>query len=333
MGDRLSTDARVGLFERMALMRRFEEEIIHAAAAHKDIGRNHLYIGHEATGAAVLAALRPGDLTHTTHRNHGHLIGRGADPGKALAEIMGRAGGLNGGRGGTWHLCDASVGFQCTSAMVGGSIGLAIGGGYAKKELADGGVSVAFFGDGVLDEGISYEAFNFASRYDLPVLFVCENNSQEGAHETSRLAASALADVPRALGIDIETVNGHDADAVHGVVTDALARVREGRPVFLESHLERWPGSHQAKPEFVTGITDIEMAFDSTLITGKHADWIDRCDPVLLYARTLVDDGAATAEQLRAVDGDVGARIKEARAWAEASPYPDPASALTGVYA
>src|SRR5690606_28858952 len=133
------------------------------------------------------------------------------------------------------HLCDRKAGIQSTSAMVGGSIGLSIGGGYALRELGTGNVSVAFFGDGVLDEGISYEALNFASRYDLPVLFVCENNSKEGAHETSRLAASALTDVPRALRIDVEVVDGHDADAVFEVASRALERVREGRPVFLES--------------------------------------------------------------------------------------------------
>src|ERR1700761_7037602 len=106
MGEVLRGEEGVALLERMLRMRRFEELVIHMAAKHKDIGRNHLYIGHEATGAAAMAVLEPGDLAYTTHRNHGHLIGRGIDPGKALAEIMGRAGGLNSGRGGTWHICD-----------------------------------------------------------------------------------------------------------------------------------------------------------------------------------------------------------------------------------
>jgi TPP-dependent pyruvate/acetoin dehydrogenase alpha subunit len=97
MADEISSERRVQLFERMVLMRRFEEMVIHVSADNTDIGRNHLYIGHEATGAAVMATLKAGDLTHTTHRNHGHLIARGADPGKALAEIMGREGGLNHG--------------------------------------------------------------------------------------------------------------------------------------------------------------------------------------------------------------------------------------------
>lgn len=330
---KLSRDERLALFERMLLMRRFEEMIIHCAADHKDIGRNHLYIGHEATGAGVIAALKPGDLVHTTHRNHGHLIARGADPGKALAEIMGREGGLNRGRGGTWHLCDRKAGIQSTSAMVGGSIGLSIGGGYALRELGTDNVSVAFFGDGVLDEGISYEALNFASRYDLPVLFVCENNSQEGAHETSRLSASELADIPRALRIECKGVNGHDADAVFDMASEALETARKGRPVFLEAQIERWPGSHQAKPAFATGVTDIAHAWDEAGIAGEHADWVRTADPVLRYARALMKDGILDRDGVLAADRKVDERMQTARDYAEASPYPDPEDALSGAFA
>lgn len=333
MAQQPNHDQRVDLLERMLLMRRFEEMIIHAAANHKDIGRNHLYIGHEATGAGVIGLLKPGDLTHTTHRNHGHLIARGADPGKALAEIMGRTGGLNGGHGGTWHLCDKAAGFQSTSAMVGGSIGLSIGGGYAVRELGTDNISVAFFGDGVLDEGISYEALNFASQYDLPVLFVCENNSKEGAHETSRLAAQRLSDVPRALGIEIETVDGGDIEAVRSIAAEAIARVRKGRPIFLEARIERWPGSHQTKPEFVTGVTDVTMAWDETKISGPHADWIRDHDPIRRYVKKLVKGKALSRDEALTIDARVNERMAAARAYAEASPYPDPESALLGAFA
>lgn len=333
MPEDLAIDSRVQLFERMLLMRRFEEMVIHVAKDNADIGRNHLYIGHEATGAAVASRLEPGDLSYSTHRNHGHLIARGANPGKALAEIMGREGGLNHGRGGTWHLCDPAAGFQSTSAMVGGSIGLATGGGYAMKELGTQGVSVAFFGDGVLDEGISYEALNFASRYDLPVLFVCENNEKEGAHETSRLAARRLVDIPRALGIDVETVDGQDPDAVASLTGEILTRVRAGRPVFLEAQIERWPGSHQAKPEFVTGVTDIRHAWDAGAITGEHADWIRDADPVLQFLGRLLGEGVLDQEGAAAIDARVNEEMTAARAYAEASPYPDPADAATMVFA
>ncbi len=129
------------------------------------------------------------------------MIARGVDPGKALAEILGRAGGLCGGKGGTWHMTDPSLGFQSTSAMVGGSIGLSVGGGFALKHKKTNNVAVALFGDGALDEGIAYEALNIASLYALPVLFLCENNSKEGEAQTSRLATKELVAVPKALKI------------------------------------------------------------------------------------------------------------------------------------
>jgi TPP-dependent pyruvate/acetoin dehydrogenase alpha subunit len=334
MVESLSRDKKLAVFERMLLMRRFEEMVIHMAAAHKYIGRNHLYIGHEATGAAALGLLQPGDLTYTTHRNHGHLIARGADPGKALAEIMGREGGLNGGRGGTWHLCDTSVGFQSTSAMVGGSIGLAIGGGTALKAQGNGKVAVALFGDGSLDEGIGYEALNYASVFELPVLFLCENNSKAGQRPSSMLAAKALADVPKALCIPCEKVDGADAEAVLACVSDALARIRrESKPVFVEATLERWPGSHQLKPEFTTGITDVSQAWDESKIAGPYADWISRFDPIRRYGRTLLDAKVATKEDLLGIDGRVDRQIQGARKYAEASPFPKPESAVTGVFA
>lgn len=334
MVEALNKETRLALFERMLLMRRFEEMVIHMAAKHKYIGRNHLYIGHEATGAAALGLLQQGDLSYTTHRNHGHLIARGADPGKALAEIMGRAGGLNGGRGGTWHLCDASIGFPATSAMVGGSIGLSIGGGYALKHQGKGRVSVALFGDGTLDEGISYEALNFASVFELPVLFLCENNSKVGQRPSSMLAAKALRDVPRALNMACEIVDGADAEAVRAVVADALARIRkDGKPVFVEATLERWPGSHQLKPEFTTGITEVSQAWDDGKIAGEHADWIGKADPIRRYGRSLLDSKAASRDDLLAIDARVTQQMQAARDYAEASPFPKPESALTGAVA
>jgi TPP-dependent pyruvate/acetoin dehydrogenase alpha subunit len=327
-------DEAAALLERMLTMRRFEELVIHMAGKHKDIGRNHLYIGHEAVGAAAMMALEPGDLAYTTHRNHGHLIGRGIDPGKALAEIMGRAGGLNGGRGGTWHIADKAKGFHSTSAMVGGSIGLAIGGGLACKQQKRSRVSVALFGDGVLDEGISYEALNFASLYQLPVLFLCENNAKTGQRPSSMLAANHLTDVPQALRIAGLVVDGADAEAVHGAVHDALERIRrDGVPLFIEAKLERWPGSHQLKPEFTTGITDVAMAWQPERITGAYAVWIRKHDPILRYAASLIERGQLTRDSVLAIDARVTARMQEAQAFAESSPYPDAADAASGVFA
>jgi acetoin:2,6-dichlorophenolindophenol oxidoreductase subunit alpha len=330
----IDPETRVALFERMLLMRRFEEEVIAAAAAHKYIGRNHLYIGHEATGAGAMAALRPGDFAHTTHRNHGHLIARGADPGKALAEIMGRDGGYNRGRGGTWHICSREAGFLSTSAMVGGSIGLAVGAGLAAQRAGQGTISVALFGDGTLDEGISYEALNFASVFSLPVLFMCENNSKTGQRPSSMLAAQSLLDIPHALRIESVLVDGADVEAVYRVATWAVDRIRQsGAPVFVEAKLERWPGSHQLKPELTTGRTDVRMAVDASKIAGDHADWIRHQDPVLRHLTTLTKDKVLRKVDALAIDRRVAEQMKAARTYAETSPFPLPDSAPLGVFA
>jgi acetoin:2,6-dichlorophenolindophenol oxidoreductase subunit alpha len=316
---------------RMLMMRRFEEMVITLARAHK-LGRQHLAIGNEALGAAALMQLADGDLIYTTHRNHGHMIARGVDPGKALAEILGRAGGLNGGKGGTWHMTDPARGFQSTSAMVGGSIGLSVGGGFALKHQNKPNVAVALFGDGALDEGIAYEALNIASLYALPVLFLCENNSKEGEAQTSRLATQELIAVPRALKIPCASVDGGDAEAAEQAAAAALAHVRGGHgPYFLEAQLVRWPGSHQIVHEFTTGVTDVTAAWDNAKASNEHAEW-QRTDPILRSARTLIARGVLSREDVIALDNEANAVMATARAFAEASPYPKPEAALAGVF-
>ncbi len=328
----MTRDKSVALLARMLLMRRFEEMVITVSAAHK-LGRQHLAIGHEAVGAPALAQLKAGDLTYSTHRNHGHMIARGVDPAKALAEIMGRAGGLCGGKGGTWHMTDPKVGFQSTSAMVGGSIGLSIGGAFALKHQAKGNIAVALFGDGVLDEGISYEAMNMASLFKLPVLFLCENNSKEGERQTSQLAAKELIDVPKALGIESEHVDGGNPEAVDAAAAHAIARIRErGTPFFLEARLTRWPGSHQITHEFLTGVTDLAMAWDESAVPAEHLTWV-RADPILAYVRVLTGRNDLTRDEALALDRKASEAMAAARAYAEASPFPAPETAVAGVFA
>lgn len=319
------------MLARMLLMRRFEEMVITLARAHK-LGRQHLAIGNEAIGAAALMQLDDGDLIYTTHRNHGHMIARGVDPGKALAEILGRADGLCGGKGGTWHMTDASLGFQSTSAMVGGSIGLSVGGGFAIKHQKKPNVAVALFGDGALDEGIAYEALNIASLYQLPVLFLCENNSKEGEAQTSRLATKELTAVPKALKIPCASVDGGDVEAADTAAADALAHVRGGNgPYFLEAQLVRWPGSHQIVHEFTTGVTDVTAAWDSAKASNAHAEW-QRTDPILRAARTFIARGTLSRDDVVAVDNDATVIMAKARAYAEASPFPKSEEALAGAF-
>lgn len=324
----------------MLRMRRFEETVFRLASEKRFAGHFHLYIGQEATGAAVMSALEPRDRIATTHRNHGHIIARGADPAAALAEILGRVDGLNGGRAGTLHLCDPSLGFISTSAVVGGCISLAVGAGYACKQSGEGAVSTAFFGDGALEEGVSYEAMNVASLFRLPVVFICENNSLDawgvarGGFPTLVHAGSDLLQVPRSLGIEAVRVTGSNSEAVRAAAIDAVAKCREGRgPVFIEAVTKRWPGSNPLWPELVTGITDIRMATGEAPIGGEHADWYLHHDPVLLLAHALAAQGADAVARVHRDDDEIQDELKAAAARAIASPYPDAQTALSHVFA
>jgi len=157
MPQSLPDDLNWHLIETMLTIRRFEEAVLRMSTEGQFRGHYHLYIGQEATGAAVMSVLEPRDRLTTTHRNHGHVLARGSDPGRAMAEILGRATGLNGGRGGTIHLSDPDLGFISTSGIVGGCISLGVGAGYACKRKRDASVAAAFFGDGALEEGVSFE--------------------------------------------------------------------------------------------------------------------------------------------------------------------------------
>jgi pyruvate dehydrogenase E1 component alpha subunit len=325
----------------MLEIRRFEEALVEMSNEKLFKSHYHLYIGQEATAAAVVELLREDDRLVSTHRNHGHILARGADAGRAFAEILGRATGLNGGRGGTLHLCDPEHGFLATSSVVGGCIGLAIGGAYALQRRGQGAVSVPFFGDGSLEEGISFEAFNIAALWKLPVLFVCENNgagatgSAQGGFPASVIAATKLTAIPESVSVPAVTVDGRDVEAVYAAAATGLARARAGvGPYFIEAVTERWAGSKPMWPELSTGITDIRMASDDSLIpAGPNADWYRHQDPILLFARKLLASRAMSAEEIAALDRDVTARMNKARAFAVDSPMPEGATALDRVFA
>jgi pyruvate dehydrogenase E1 component alpha subunit len=327
--------------ETMLLMRRFEEAVGGLGARGAFPGHYHLYIGQEATGAAAMSVLGPGDRIATTHRNHGHILARGADPAAALAEILGREGGLNRGRGGTIHLCAPDLGFVSTSGIVGSVVGLAAGAAFACRNRGDGAIAAAFFGDGALEEGIPFEAMNIAALWKLPLLLICENNSADawgmakGGYPALVHAANDLRAIPGALGIPAIRVEGIDPFAIRDAVETAAARCRAGEgPVFVEAMTRRWAGSAPLWPELATGITDLGMATGAVPIPeGPHRDWHAANDPVLRLARELVAAGGDAPARLAALDNAVRTRIAAAERAALASPLPDPATACDHVFA
>src|ERR1035437_3620869 len=229
----------LSIFDRMLMIRHFEEAVIALYKQGQFVSHYHIYIGQEATGGAVLEALGEKDLICTTHRNHGHIIGRGCDPNRAMAEILGRATGFNGGRSGTLHISEPARGFLPPSAIVGGCAGLAPGGGYGIKVKREPYVAVGFFGDGALEEGLVIESFNIAALWKLPVVYVCENNSagamgpQQGGYPTARTATDSFTRLPAAYGIHCVKVDGTDIVAVYEAATEATRRCRSGQgPAF-----------------------------------------------------------------------------------------------------
>jgi pyruvate dehydrogenase E1 component alpha subunit len=323
----------------MLRIRRFEEALITLATEH-DIGHFHVYVGQEATGVPALARLEDGDVTYTTHRNHGHLIARGVDPAAMLAEILGKATGTNRGKGGTLHLASAAHGFPTTSSSVGGPLPIAVGSAFAFQALGRDRVSVCLFGDGALEEGAWHESANIAAMRKVPVIFLCENNSLEALgqkaneYPSSTLAAVELTDLVRPFGIPFEVLDGTDAGAVDAAMARAVERARSGGgPTFLETRTVRWPGNRPLWPQLLTGQTDVAMAWDPTRIPDEYRVWHERQDGVLRYVRDLLQGDLATPEQVLAIDDEATIEMVRAVAFALDSPYPRPEEAFDHVFA
>lgn len=323
----------------MLRIRRFEEALIKLAQEH-DIGHYHVYVGQEATGVPALALMEEGDVAYTTHRNHGHLIARGVDPAAMAAEILGKATGTNKGKGGTLHLASKAHGFPTTSSSVGGPLPISVGSAFAFKELGLDRVSISIFGDGALEEGAWHEAINIAAMRQVPVIFLCENNSLEALgqkaneYPSSTLAARQLVDLVSPFGVPTLPVDGTDTQAVHEAMAEAVVRARGGGgPTFIEARTVRWPGNRPLWPQLLTGETLIEYAWDAASIGGEYAKWWGEQDGVLIFLRELLAAGAIGREEATSIDADARSEMARAITFALESPYPDPAEALEDVYA
>lgn len=324
---------------RMFVIRHFEENLVALHDQGVFGGHYHLYVGQEGTGVPAIACLGADDYLFTTHRNHGHILARGGDPKKLFAEILGRAEGYNKGKGGSFHSVAPSLGLLQTSGVVAGIIPLSTGTAYASKALKNGRITLCLFGDGALEEGAAPEAFNLASLNRLPVLFLCENNGKYGAGraqaaaQSTSMAAYPLTDIPKAYKIPAEQIDGIDAGLVHGVVTEAVDKIRRGEgPQFIEAQTVRYPGSESNWPT-VPHTTDAALAWDVSKVPEKFREWYSSCDPLLVFIRELVEANQANKEDLAAIEKKVKAEIAEAVKFATASPYPKLAEAATEAFA
>ncbi|WP_292135645.1 thiamine pyrophosphate-dependent enzyme [Mesorhizobium sp.] len=312
------------LFERIVLLRRFESIAQIACRKGETPGFLHLYIGEEATGVGVCAHLRPTDWVTSTHRGHGHALAKGADPGRVMAELFGKADGICGGRGGTMHLYDRSVGLFGTNGIVAAGIGHAVGIGMSARQQGRDDIGVAFFGDGAANHGGFHEALNFAAVQRAPAVFICENNLYATATPLKSVTLNPeIASKAASYGMPGVAVDGNDVFAVWLAMKEATERARAGKgPTLIEAKTYRTVGHHEGDPVIGTYRTQEEL--DA---------WIKR-DPIDMFRRKLIEDyGIADAEALAAIEARIETVVEQALTFARNSPEPDPATVRLHVFA
>lgn len=315
-----STEERLGLFRRMLLIRRFEEKAARLRAKGLIPGFLHPCIGQEAVAVGVCDQLIDGDALTSTHRGHGHMIGRGADPKKMYAELYARTTGYNRGKGGSLHMMDAERGFLGANGIVGGGIPLATGAALQMLRAKTGGVAVSFFGDGATNEGTFHESLNIASLWKLPILYVCENNLYgEFTRQDKHQSVTDIADRAAAYGMRGVIVDGNDVEAVIAVTAEAAAAARAGDgPTLIEAKTYRHRGHFEGDMARYRPQEEVDY-------------WMSR-DPLDLYEARLTGEFGVSAEEIDAVRESVEKQLDEAAEWAGEQPHPDPSESTEDVY-
>lgn len=320
-GADLTDEQLRALYRQMLEIRRVEEALARLHQAGQIPGACHTYVGEEAIATGVCAHLRATDTVLSTHRGHGHALAKGVPPREVIAELLGKATGCSHGRGGSMHLFKPEVGMLGTSGIVGPSILMAAGAGYSAMLEGSDRVSVAFFGDGAVNNGAFHEGLNLATVWELPVLFVCENNlyATEVPFKTVTRQPSVAARAT-SYGIAVAEIDGNDVLAVHRAAGEAVVRARAGGgPTLLECK------TYRTRPHS-EGMRDAGYR-----TTEEIAEWKGR-DPIARLRDHLLQSGAATEAALAAIDEAVAAMVAEAVEFARDSPWPDAATATAHVF-
>jgi acetoin:2,6-dichlorophenolindophenol oxidoreductase subunit alpha len=305
------------LYRTVRLIRRFEQRAIELVGSGVIVGGIHPYLGQEAVAAGVCAALRPDDLITSTHRGHGHVLAKGVDPARLLAELAGREGGLNRGRGGSMHAADFGLGILGANAIVGAAPPIATGAAWAARQAGRDVVAATFFGDGALNQGVLLETFNLAALRRVPVVFVCENNGFATSMRVGDALAGTVTGRAAAFGIPSSTVDGMDPQAVLAATAQAVDRARSGAgPSFVECVTYRFDAHHTWEHTARPGYRSVEE-----VAAGSARD------PVQIQ-------GARVPEGERhRIDAEIEALLDEAVRFATGSPEPEPSGALDHLYA
>lgn len=315
-------DLLLEMQRRMLRIRRFDERASKMVKRGEIPGTVHTSIGQEAQVVGSCMALADGDYMSGNHRSHGHPIGKGAALGPLMAELVGKANGVCGGKGGSMHLADFKVGSLGESGIVGSSIPIATGAALSAKVLRNGRVSLAFFGDGAANQGCLYEAMNMSSVWGLPIVFLCENNQYALSTPAHTVTAGVIA--TRAAGFNmpgIRVEDGQDVLKVYDAVKTATDRARAGLgPSLVEVVTYRFNEHSEG----------LRIATDYRNPAEKEA-WLKR-DPVKMFRTYLEEQGVADAAMLDAMEAEVMAEVDASVQFAEDSPYPELSVAFKDLY-
>lgn len=310
------------LYRRMVLVRVFEDTVQDLVESGELFTDAHLMQGQEATAIGATQPLREGDTITTTHRPHGHILGMGIDPKPVMAEIGGRRVGISGGRGGEMHMFAPDEGVIGSNGIVGASVPHAAGAALAAQMDGDDAVSIAFFGDGASNQGVVHETMNLAATWDLPVLFLIENNGYAATTPVESASGSpTLADRAAGYGMEGKTIDGQDVLTVYETVTETVESMRRGGgPVLIEAETYRYldhtvslTGLHDYRPE------------------GEGAEWRER-DPITTFRDRLIDADVFSTEDLEAIEDDIRAEVDEAVEFMNANEFPPAEEAARDFY-
>lgn len=311
------------MYRTIRLIRRFEERVVDLVNANEIAGVTHEYIGQEAVAAGVCAALGEQDIITSTHRGHGHLLARGADPKRMMAELLSRTTGLNRARGGSMHIADFALGIYGANGIVAAGAPIAAGGVWGARSRGRDSVGVTFFGDGAINQGVLHETMNLAAIWSIPLIFCCENNGYAVTMSIGRASCSPIAERVAGFGFPVRVVDGMDPGAVYATASELIEGARtSGRPAFIECQTYRFVGHHTAE-----ALQNLSYRTQEEIET-----WRSR-DPAVAWPAVLESEGAMTAIERAAIDAEVEATLDEAVEFARSSPVPDPGEALELMYA
>jgi len=317
----LTKEQMLQMYRQMWEIRRFDSRALELYREGQMRGTTHPYIGMEAVGVGVCTALRNDDTITSTHRGHGHCIAKGGDMKQMMAELLGKATGYCRGKGGSMHIADVDRGILGANGIVGGGMGIATGSALSAKLLGTDRVSICFFGDGALNQGVLHEACNLSAIWKLPVIFVCENNqyamSARADHFTSVPDPSVRA---VAYGFPGINVDGMEILKVHAVATEAIERARRGEgPTLIVATTYRYFGHHVGDPLNYRDKSEVD-------------EWRKK-DPIAGFKAHLLEQGMLDEAEAERIEQDVVARVEEAIDFAKSSPDPSRDTLMEDIYA